>query len=232
MNKLDWPILKKWIKDQAPVTVAGGDIRKIKNDFELNKEQDLSGINYALSLAFPLPGEALSGIHNAPTLLYKHAYSQINYLLDRLALGVSLRLQDAGHRAIPVPASQIIDWEKLTAHLSHRQVAVHLGQGWYGRNNLLVTPSHGARVRLATVLTDAQINDPETWANRKGESGCGECKRCATVCPVSAIHEGPEDFDLPACSKIIREFEKMRGIGHRICGICIRACTTPKVTPL
>jgi len=227
MSEWDWESLKAWAFKQAPLQIAAGDITAIRDDFEIAKEQDLTGIDYAVSMAFPLPPESLAGIKDRPTLLYKHTYSQVNFLMDRTALGLALRLRAAGHRAVPVPASQIIDWERLRAHVNHRQVAGHLGQGWFGRNNLMVTSAYGAQVRLVTVLTDAAIVEPGPWADRIGESGCGKCKRCVAVCPVGAIHDGPENFDLPACSEKNREFEKMRGIGQRICGICVKACKGP-----
>lgn len=228
MSRWDWNGLKAWILDQAPVQVAAGDITSIKNDFELNQEMDLSGIDHGISLAFPLPGQSLLGIEDRPTLLYKHTYQQVNYLMDRVALMIALRLQEAEWRAVAIPASQIIDWERLRAHINHRQVAVHLGQGWYGRNNILVTPEWGSRVRLVTVLTDAAFDEPGPWASEKERSGCGHCRDCVAVCPAGAIHEGPEDFDLAACAARTRENEKMRGIGQRICGVCVRACPGPK----
>jgi epoxyqueuosine reductase QueG len=222
-----WTELKAWIEAQAPVQIAAGDVRKIRDSFELAQEMDLSGLDYAVSLAYPLPGAALLGITEGPTLLYKHVYTQVNYLMDRVAMGVALRLEEAGQRAIPVAASQLIDWQKLKAHVNHRQVAAHLGQGWFGRNNLLVTKWRGAQVRLVTVLTDAEIVEPGPWAGRIGESGCGECRRCVSVCPVGAIHEGPTEFELQKCADKTREFEKLRGIGQRICGVCVKACHGP-----
>ena len=228
-NSADWQGLKRELEAAIPgVQVAAGDVRELKGDFELAKEQDLSGIDYAISIAIPLPRESLAGLKDGPTLLYKHTYAQANYLLDKAALELALTLQGWGFRAIPIPASQLIDWERLRAHLSHRQVAVHLGQGWYGRNNLLVTPGRGAQVRLVTVLTDAELDEPGPWAAQNRESGCGECRRCVSACPVGAIHTGPRDFDLSACAAKTREFEKIRGIGQRICGLCVRACPGPE----
>jgi len=223
-----WVELREWLASQGPFAIAAGDVREIKADFDLTRQQDLAGIDFAVSLACPLPREALAGIKTGPTLLYKHLYQQVNYLLDRTTLLLSLRLQSLGARAIPIPASQLVDWERLRADVNHRQVAVHLGQGWYGRNNLLVTPEHGAQVRLATLLTDAELVAPGPWADRRGESGCSKCRACVAVCPVKAIHEGPRDFDLAACSEKTREFEKIRGIGQRICGVCVRACPGPR----
>ncbi len=227
MAQWDWPKLKKWVEEQAHVQVAAGDITEIKQYMEIAKEHDITGLDWAISMAFPLPQEVLRGIKDGPTLLYKHVYQQLNYLMDKTALGTAIRLQEDGRRALPVPASQIIEWEKLLAHVDHRQVAVHLGQGWYGRNNILVTPKRGAQVRLVTVLTDAPFDDPGPWAGHNQEMGCGKCRKCVVVCPVKAIHNGPKDFDLEACALRTREFERMRGVGQRICGVCIKACKGP-----
>jgi len=225
----DWPKILDWVRRQGPVvSMAGGEVRAIRDDFALSREQDLSGLDYALSLAYPLPRESLGGIRAAPTLLYKQAYTQVNYLMDRVALGVALRLQEGGHRALAIPARQLLDFEGLHAHVNHRQVAVHLGQGWFGRNNLLVTPTHGAQVRLVTVLADLPLEMPGPWAEQKGASACGDCRACAEVCPVQAIHQGPQDFDRAACFEKVRSFEKLRGIGQRICGVCVKACSGPK----
>jgi epoxyqueuosine reductase QueG len=224
MPGFDWERTRSELLAQGALQVAAGDIREIRDDFELARMQDLSGLDYAVSLVFPLPSEVLAGIEDGPTLLYKHAYAQVNYLMDRTALMLALGLQAAGYRALPVAASQIISWEPLKAHVNHRQVAVHLGHGWYGRNNLLVTPRRGAQVRLVSVLTDAEVTEPGPWAERRGQSGCGPCRRCGSVCPADAIHDGPADFDLPACAAKTKEFEKRRGIGQRICGVCVRAC--------
>ena len=225
MTDLDqlWLELTAAVLAAAPgAVIAAGDIRALRDDFDLAREQDLTGLDCAVSLAFPLPPDSLGGIKDGPTLLYKHAYTQLNYLMDRVGLAVSHRLMAAGFRALPIAASQLTDWERLRGHVDHRRVASHLGLGWYGRNNLLVTPGRGAQVRLVTVLTDAALDHPGEWAGR--ESGCGDCRACVAVCPVAAIHDGPESFDRPACAARTREFEKVRGIGQRICGVCVRAC--------
>jgi len=228
----DWASLKTWILEQGPAQIAAGDVRDIKSDFELASMQDLSGLDRAISLAWPLPRETLMGIVDRPTLLYKHAYTQINYLMDRTATLIALKLQEAGARALPIPASHIIEWEyPLKAHVNHRQVAAHLGQGWFGRNNLLVTPDCGAKVRLVTVLTDAEISEPGPWSEKIGGNGCGKCVACVKVCPAGAIRHGPQDFDLKPCAEKNREFEKIRGIGQRICGICVKACDGPDGAP-
>ncbi len=220
------PDLANFLRSQGIALFAAGTIKEIKNHFPLSREMDLAGIDYAISMAYPLPAQALEGIADRPTLLYKHLYRQANNLLDRVALFLSARLEEQGAKAIPIPASQITDWEKNLAHLSHREVAVKLGLGFYGRNNLLVVPGYGARVRLVTVLTDLELEIPGPASGKQFE--CGKCRACVSVCPVSAIRTGPEDFDRAACFAKVKEFEKLRGISVGICGICVKACQGPR----
>ena len=215
--------IKDFFQKKDITIFAGGSIKEIKDSFPLNKELDLSRLNYAIIFAYPLPRQVLEGIKDRPTLLYKHIYRQVNFLLDRTALELARWLEAKGKKALPIPASQIIDWEKKLGHLSHRQVGVHLGLGFYGRNNLLVHPEYGSQLRLVTVLTDWEIDLPGPVKGQ--ELSCGDCTACVKVCPAKAIHTSPADFDRTACFSQVREFEKMRGIGVGICGICVKACS-------
>jgi len=214
--------IKKFLNDRGISLFSAGSVKELKRDFFISREMDLTGIDFAISIAYPVPMQALSGIIDKPTLLYKHIYRQLNNLLDRTALELSIWLNKQGAKAIPIPASQIVDFEKNLAHLSHREVAVKLGMGFYGRNNLLVMPEFGAGVRLVTVLTDCELEIP---GPAKGKNlGCASCDDCVSLCPVSAIRRGPSDFDRKACFAKVKEFEKIRGIGVGICGICVKAC--------
>ena len=116
-------------------------------------------------------------------------------------------------------SSQVIDWDDQLAHLSHKHVAVEAGLGWIGRNNLLVTPQYGARVRLGTVLTDMPLP-----AGAPLEEDCGECRACIEACPAGAIAEVQEDFDHVGCYEKIREMIKEVNIGQNVCGVCVKAC--------
>jgi len=214
--------LAAFLKSQGIELFAAGPIKRIKSEFLIAREMNLLGIDYAITIAFPLAAQVLEGLVDRPTLLYKHLYRQVNNLLDRTALLTAQWLESQGAKAIPIPASQIVDWEKNLGHLSHRQVAVELGLGFYGKNNLLITPQHGARVRLATILTEFSLEIP---GPAKGKNySCENCSACVPVCPAKAIHTGPEDFDRKACFAKVKEFEKMRGISVGICGLCLRAC--------
>jgi epoxyqueuosine reductase QueG len=140
-------------------------------------------------------------------------------LLDELALKVTDFIQSRGWHALPIPASQILDWEKQSAHLSHKHAAQKAGLGWIGRNNLLVTSQFGSRQRLVTVLTSMplKIDDLLPW-------GCGDCRACMFSCPSQSIKERPEEFDHIGCYHQIKALVKAAGISQNICGLCVKAC--------
>jgi len=174
---------------------------------------------FAISLAFRLSNSVIDDIEDHPTQIYLHHYRQVNYLLDRVALLLSNFIQKKGYQALPIPASQVIDWEHQRGHLSHKLIASEAGLGWIGRNNLLVTPKWGARVRLVSILTDFPL-----LTDKKLDMDCGDCYKCLKVCPAGAIGEKKEDFNHLACFEQLKEFRKKWNIGHYICGVCLKVC--------
>ena len=182
-------------------------------------EQVPPALSMAVIMGHPLLAAVVETVKGAPNPLYFHHYRQVNFQLDRAALRVATALQEAGRRALPVPASQTLDPEDLTALLSHRHLAVEAGLGWRGRNNLLVTPEHGARLRLVSVLTDAPL-EPSPPRDLRG---CGSCRACIRACPARAIGESGE-FDLAACHAKLKEFRRIPRVGQLVCGVCVKAC--------
>jgi epoxyqueuosine reductase len=164
----------------------------------------------------------LSTLEDGPNLLYFHHYRQVNAQLDRAATTISAEIERQGCSALPIPASQIVDWNKMAGQVSHKAIARLAGLGWRGRNNLLVTPQLGAQVRLATILTNFPLSPDQPL-----EAGCGSCRRCVAVCPAKAIGETPAAFNLPACYDKLNEFRKTRRIQQHICGVCVKACHGP-----
>ena len=179
----------------------------------------LQGLDRAIAMAFHLSDRVIEDVVDGPTKLYFFHYQRVNVLLDELALKITNFIQDRGWQALPIPASQIIDWEKQRAHVSHKHVALQAGLGWIGRNNLLVSPQFGARLRLVTVLTSMplKIDEPLAW-------GCDNCRACISSCPSRSIKERPEDFDHIGCYHQIKALVKAAGISQNICGLCVRAC--------
>ncbi|MFH0838707.1 MAG: 4Fe-4S double cluster binding domain-containing protein [Candidatus Omnitrophota bacterium] len=194
-------------------------IGDIKDAFLFKDKTVLNNINYAVSIAHRLSWKILEEITDEPTALYAFHYKRVNSLLDMAALKVSSYIQEKGFNAIPIPASQIIDWQQQRASLSHKHVAVKAGLGWLGRNNLVVHPRHGSQLRFATILTDIVLPESEPL-----HRDCGTCALCLSACPAGAIRKTQEEFDHKSCYHALKEFSKKQGITQYICGICIKAC--------
>jgi len=182
----------------------------------------------ALSFVYRLQDAVIDTInHTAPTKIYYHHYRTVNFCLDQLALWAAAKLQQAGYRAIPIPASQT-EYENEKAGLfSHKQAAVAAGLGSIGKSNLFLHRAYGPRVRLVTILTDYPIREkPEILP-----PPCGSCTLCRDHCPARAI-EGKiwtpgttraEMLDAYACSQWMHDAYRHIGRGS-VCGICMEIC--------
>jgi epoxyqueuosine reductase len=198
------------------------DVTALRSDFQF-EPVTRERFTRAVSLGKGLSDAVLDDIRDHPTSVYFHHYRQMNFFLDRGALLVADHIQKKGFRSLAVAASQIVDWDRQRAHLSHKHVGRAAGLGWFGRNNLLVNPDLGSRYRLVTVLTDMPL-EPD----RPLESDCGTCHACVAACPARAIRETREEFDHLACYETLKEFRKKRYTTQFICGICVRDCRGPK----
>ncbi len=198
------------------------DVTALRSDFLLEPAtRDRFG--RAVSLGKRLSDAVLDDIRDHPTSIYFHHYRQMNFFLDRGALLVADEIQKRGYRSLAIAASQIIDWDKQRAHVSHKHVGRAAGLGWFGRNNLLVNPELGAHYRLVTVLTDMPL-EPDAPLDRD----CRACRACAKACPAGAIKDTRESFDHQACFEMLKDFRKKGYTTQFICGLCVRDCRGPK----
>ena len=214
--------IRKYCRDLGFTLFGVADITHVRKEFLLAESLRLR-FDRAISLGKRVLDSVLEDIEDRPTALYLHHYRQLNFFLDRGALLLADHIQDLGYDALPIPASQIIDWENQRAHISHKKVALFAGLGWLGRNNLLVNSELGSRFRLVTVLTNLALD-----ADRPTDSSCGACRACISPCPAQAIHETREDFDHRACYEKLDEFRKSHVVSQHICGVCVKACRGPK----
>ncbi len=219
-------LLKKFVKQLGIDLFGTADISEIKKDFSLSQEL-LGKFDKAISLGVRLSSSVLEEIKTHPTRLYFHHYRTLNTLLDQTALRLTNFIQDQGFLAIPIPASQILDWQNQTAHLSHKKIACMAGLGWIGRNNLLVNKKFGSQIRLATILTNMPLD-----LNKPVKQECGSCRSCVEVCPAAAIKENPSDFGHIKCFEKLREFQKQRLVDQFICGVCVNVCRGANITQL
>jgi epoxyqueuosine reductase QueG len=209
---------RKWAECEGASLFGTAEISGLKSRFLLS-ESEIAGLDHAVSIGIRLSRAVLEGVHDKPTLLYKWHYQQANQFLDKLAFRLARLIEDDGGLAIPVPASQVVDWQAKKGHVSHRFIGEAAGLGWRGRNNLLVHPKMGSQIRLVTVLTNIPLLSAAPLQN-----GCGECAKCVGVCPAGALGETAGDYDLQKCHDLLERFSKERGIGVHICGLCVKAC--------
>jgi ferredoxin len=126
-------------------------------------------------------------------------------------------------RALGYPARAHIDGNyRVIAPL----VARDAGLGEIGRIGILITPSHGPRVRLGVVTTDIELVADIRKPDASIIDFCNICKKCATNCPSKSIP--------------INERQKIKGVlkwqinpdtcfrywyvAGTDCGICMRVC--------
>jgi len=217
--------VKKIVLSNGITLFGVANVSSIHDEFLLPKEVT-DNLPFGISIGYVLSKAVLDTIIDAPNQLYFFHYQRVNMLLDETALKLTAYIQSLGYLALPIPASQIIDWEKQRAQLSHRKIAVLAGIGWLGRNNLVVSPLYGAQVRFATVLTNLPLLE-----DKPIEKDCGVCTKCISVCPAKAIKEKVTDFDALRCFEQLKEFKKKHNLGQYVCGLCVKVCTgslTPK----
>jgi epoxyqueuosine reductase QueG len=191
----------------------------------------VAGFPKAISIGIILPHAIVDQLPNrsnrAVAVTYRsHASSIINQRLDAVASQVASVLQEAGHRALPIPAAERYDDERICAVFSHKLAAHLAGLGWIGKSCLLVTPQAGPRVRWTSVLTDA----PLAATGGPTEEKCGDCTECVNICPVHAFTGRPfraeeprsARYDAGRCAKYFEDMEREGGVC--VCGLCLYVC--------
>ncbi len=198
---------------------------------------DLSGTGvgeypYCVTLGIVLPDEVVDRLpfreQYVNALNYKiFAYDIINHRLDLAVSVLGGFIQSRGYRAIPVPASGIIDNDRICGSFSHKIGARLCGFGWIGKSCLLITPKDGPRVRWASILTDAPL---QPSGKAEEEQGCGKCTACADICPVNAIagrgfdENEPREMRLDArrCWDYLESIKETNK--NNVCGMCLYVC--------
>lgn len=219
---------------KAFATECGADLVGIADlallrGIETNPPDLLQGFNRAVSIAVRLADGVMDAIVDRPTPIYQQHYAKVNLLLDDLAIRVTQFIQRNGGRALPIPASQLLDMERWKSYISHKAVAVAAGMGWQGKSLLLVNRNYGPRVRLVTILTDVPYRPDQPVKNL-----CARCSACADACPSQAIknvnteshyEDREEALHLKRCvDKVWTEFRELPFIEAPICGVCVAAC--------
>lgn len=154
---------------------------------------------------------------------YRTIYDTANAKLNSLAVEVASFLEEQDYEAVPIPASNPYDKEKLAGDISHKHTAVAAGLGKFGLNNLVLTREYGPYVRFVTVLTNAPLKPDKPL----DEDPClgDKCMRCIKACPAQALqkpkHNPTEGWRInkKRCYNYIHTV-----LDGEVCGLCIKAC--------
>lgn len=220
--------LKAAASEAGADLVGVADLAPFKTEPPVAHQANLEGFSRAVSVAVRLDDVILDGIERAPTPEYARHYRAANMALDAITAQIAKWTARQGFSALAVPASRSVDEVNWLGHISHKAVARMAGIGWQGKSLLIVSPRHGPRIRLATLLTDMPLSADRPLKNR-----CGRCSRCAEACPVLAIkniktqdrYARREDaLWLDRCVDYTQHFKTVTGIGAQVCGVCVRVC--------
>ena len=144
--------------------------------------------------------------------------------LDLCALELSCFLEESGELAVPVAADRpYFFWDNYKQEgrgdLSHKHAAVLAGLGSLGKNSLLLTPNHGNRINLVSVVTTKRLEgDPLIDHNLCLEN----CSLCIDSCPGKAIGSNGE-INQKNCRKY-HSIKSLRGFSLFACWECRRVC--------
>lgn len=110
--------------------------------------------------------------------------------------------------------------------------AVKAGLGEYARNQLVITPEFGPRLRFSKIFTDLPLaHDAPKPLGVKAV--CDICTRCAEACPVKALPFGAPEAGgtnrsaIKGVVKWTSDAEKCFGYWAKLasdCAICLRVC--------
>ncbi len=110
--------------------------------------------------------------------------------------------------------------------------AVKAGLGEYARNQMVITPEFGPRVRFSKIFTDLPL--AHDVPRPKGvRAFCDICTKCADACPVKALPFGPPEVGganvsaIKGVRKWTSDAEKCFGFWAKLssdCAICMRVC--------
>ncbi len=163
-------------------------------------------------------------LDTTPSIVYSELYNTTNRLLDDIAYKITVAINAKGYPSVFFPRDGYGDISVLVAKpeaaFSHVFAAKYAGLGTIGYNHTLLTKEFGPRVRLVSILTEAEIA-PDQIIKR---DICIKCELCGKCCPTSALTTTENliaDMDKTKCAVYHEQLKKEL---HYPCGVCIKVC--------
>jgi epoxyqueuosine reductase QueG len=136
-------------------------------------------------------------------------------VLDIASLKVADRLRKGGYQGEEYTSYYLKAWAALA------------GLGWIGRSRMFVSKSHGPRLRLRGILTEADMGEPHEVIS---DDSCGDCEECMKACPVGAISR--EEVDRKKCGACPLNHRKVSDHAYSYCTACTSACPIGASRPI
>ncbi|RJS90773.1 epoxyqueuosine reductase [Candidatus Bathyarchaeota archaeon] len=139
-----------------------------------------------ISIRYKLNYTSIQGLPKSRSAyMLEHDYA--NRHLDEASHLIARFLERRGFQAIGFDSGAGFYHEagkapkEIAADISHKHAAVACGLGKFGLNNLVISPLWGPRVRLATIITDAELE----YSPPLEDNPCltDECEECVKICP-------------------------------------------------
>ncbi|MCM8766950.1 MAG: hypothetical protein NC901_02670 [Candidatus Omnitrophica bacterium] len=197
MNKELTEKIKEYAKNLGADIVGIADISRFKNAplrmspkglLPSAKSVIVCGIHH-LDASVELDGEPTP--HNIGP--YGTQSSYMNPKLDDISFQIARFLEDKGYKALPIVSSNIWRYKgykdlkvDFAPDIAHRYAAVACGLGEIGWNGLFLHCEFGPRVRLVTVITNAELFSDPMY---DGEKLCDRCLECVKNCPTDAFRK-------------------------------------------
>lgn len=176
--------LEKWLN-------AGhhGEMAYMGNHFDLRVDPTrlVPGAKSVISLMYNYHTERKQDHHDAPRIS-SYAFGRDYHKVVRDKLKNILREFNAHFGEIN--GRGFVD----SAPVLERDWARRAGNGWIGKNTMLINPKAGSRYFLAELITDLELNPDGPLKDY-----CGTCTRCIDACPTDAIAEHGYEMDGSKC---------------------------------
>jgi epoxyqueuosine reductase QueG len=167
----------------------------------------------------------LDSVYDLPYTRYEYTnqFFILNSRLNSMATTVCQFLESQGYRNLPIPAAYPRVNKEIFGILSHRHAAVQAGIGEFALNNMLTTPQFGSRVRLVSIVTEAELEPDQPFQETLCLDKRQECHlACIRNCPVQAISEEGV-IDKHKCLHYQEQIMPWSAVELR-CGVCVASC--------
>lgn len=203
--KITSQMVKQAALDAGAGDVGIANIERFKNAPRLMHPQNIfPDCRSVITIVQPIPRGTYRGINEGthwPNYTF-YSYNRLNTLFrPKVTYATACFIEDHGFEAVPVyPGVAEVSSNRppvapgrpgADVNIQVRIAALAGGAGEIGWSKVFISRKFGPRVRLGTILTDAEL-EPDPLV--KPGTFCNKCMRCVKFCPGGAI---PQPKDRP-----------------------------------